>query len=84
MGIYRKGSVYLSLFSKCSVCRFDGWLLHEKDSGLEAKAKAGLAVVLFAMFYPVLTGIPVEVEYVKTYLKWFKSWVLIGNLFPIM
>lgn len=45
---------------------------------------AGLAVVLFAMFYPVLTGIPVEVEYVKTYLKWFKSWVLIGNLFPIM
>ena len=45
---------------------------------------AGLAVILFAMFYPVLTGIPVEVEYVKTYLKWFKSWVLIGNLFPMI
>lgn len=43
---------------------------------------AGLAVVLFAMFYPVLTGIPVGVEYVKTYLKWFESWVLIGSVFP--
>lgn len=38
----------------------------------------GLAVILFIMFYPVLTGIPVNVEYVKTYLKWFDSWVLIG------
>ena len=36
-----------------------------------------LAVVLFAMFYPVLSGYPVEVGYVKSFLKWFESWVLI-------
>lgn len=37
----------------------------------------GIVVLLFMMFYPVLSGMPVEVSYVKTFLKWFKSWVLI-------
>ncbi|MDD7403423.1 MAG: glycosyltransferase family 39 protein [Butyribacter sp.] len=37
----------------------------------------GLAVVLFIMFYPVLTGIPVDPGYVSKYLKWFDGWVLI-------
>lgn len=38
---------------------------------------AAIAIVLFAMFYPVLSGYPVSVDYVKTFLKWFDSWVLI-------
>lgn len=38
---------------------------------------AALAVGLFAMFYPVLSGTPTTVHYVKTYLKWFESWVLL-------
>ena len=38
----------------------------------------GLAVVLFVMFYPVLSGMPVKPEYVKSFLKWFESWVLIS------
>lgn len=38
---------------------------------------AVLAVGLFAMFYPVLSGTPTTVHYVKTYLKWFESWVLL-------
>lgn len=38
-----------------------------------------LAVVLFALFYPVLSGYPVEVSYVKTFLKWFGSWQLIAS-----
>jgi len=42
-----------------------------------AFAYAGVAVVLFIMFYPVLSGYPVSVDYVKNYLKWFDSWVLI-------
>ncbi len=42
-----------------------------------AFAYAGIAVILFAMFYPVLSGHPVNVDYVKDYLKWFSSWVLI-------
>lgn len=36
-----------------------------------------IAIVLFAMFYPVLSGQPVNVDYVKNWLKWFDSWVLI-------
>ena len=37
---------------------------------------AALAVVVFVMFYPVLTGTPVRGEYVDKYLRWFSSWVL--------
>jgi hypothetical protein len=37
----------------------------------------GIVILLFAMFYPVLSGMPVSVQYVKTFLKWFSSWVLI-------
>lgn len=36
-----------------------------------------LAVGLFAMFYPVLSGTPTTVHYVTTYLKWFENWVLL-------
>ncbi len=35
-----------------------------------------LAVLLFAMFYPVISGYPVEREYVETALRWFSSWHL--------
>ncbi|MCD8180566.1 MAG: glycosyltransferase family 39 protein [Firmicutes bacterium] len=38
---------------------------------------AALVIVMFIMFYPVLSGQPVSVDYVKTFLKWFDSWVLI-------
>lgn len=34
------------------------------------------AVALFLMFYPVLSGHPVEAEYVNKFLRWFDSWVL--------
>lgn len=38
---------------------------------------AGLAIVMFAMFYPVLSGHAVSVDYVTHFLKWFSTWVLI-------
>lgn len=38
-----------------------------------------LAIVLFIMFYPVLSGLPVNIHYVERFLKWFDSWVLIQN-----
>lgn len=38
---------------------------------------AALVVVLFIMFYPVLSGHPCSVEYAKNFLKWFDSWVLL-------
>lgn len=34
-------------------------------------------IFLFAAFYPVLSGMPVSVSYVTTFLRWFDSWVLI-------
>ncbi len=34
-------------------------------------------VLLFAAFYPVLSGMPVSVSYVSTFLRWFDSWVLL-------
>lgn len=35
-----------------------------------------VAVGLFLLFFPVLSGQPVEAEFVDKYLRWFKSWVL--------
>lgn len=40
-------------------------------------AYAAAAVILFAMFYPVLSGAPCSTEYAETWLKWFDSWVLL-------
>lgn len=37
----------------------------------------GAAVVLFLMFYPVLSGQPVNNTYVSIFLRWFGSWVLV-------
>lgn len=34
-------------------------------------------IVMFVMFYPVISGVPVSGEYVSTYLRWMDSWVLI-------
>lgn len=38
---------------------------------------AGLVIVLFIMFYPVLSGQPCSTNYAKEFLKWFESWVLL-------
>ncbi len=39
----------------------------------------GIAVfALFLLFYPVLSGQPVESSFVTTYLRWFDDWVLIS------
>ena len=35
-----------------------------------------IAFGLFLLFYPVLSGQPVEASYVAGCLRWFKSWVL--------
>ena len=34
-------------------------------------------IVLFAMFYPVLSGVPVSADYVDKFLKWQDGWVLV-------
>lgn len=39
---------------------------------------AAIAIALFVMFYPVLSGAPVSAGYVSKYLRWMQSWVLIS------
>ena len=39
-------------------------------------AYGGAAAALFLLFYPVLSGQPVEASFVAQYLRWFRSWVL--------
>lgn len=41
-----------------------------------AAAYGTVVVVLFLMFYPVLSGQPVDASYVNKYLRWFEGWVL--------
>ena len=38
---------------------------------------AALVIILFAMFYPVLSGHPCSTDYAEHFLKWFDSWVLL-------
>lgn len=37
------------------------------------------AVGLFFLFYPVLSGQTVSIDFVNTFLRWFSSWVLISG-----
>lgn len=37
---------------------------------------AGLVFLLFVLFYPVLSGEPVDKTFVNTYLRWGKDWIL--------
>ena len=36
-----------------------------------------LVIILFIMFYPVLSGQPCNIDYAENFLKWFDSWVLL-------
>lgn len=38
-----------------------------------------IAIALFALFYPVLSGQPCDQEFAKNWLKWFDSWVLLST-----
>ena len=42
-----------------------------------AYAYTAAAVALFLLFYPVLSGQPVELEFVNDGLKWLSGWVLV-------
>ncbi|WP_438317675.1 glycosyltransferase family 39 protein [Candidatus Caldatribacterium sp. SIUC1] len=39
----------------------------------------GGAVVLFALFYPILSGLPVSRAYVARFLRWFPSWTFFSG-----
>lgn len=54
--------------------------------GDSKKAIVGMAVyvvaviALFAMFYPVLSGYPVSMDYVRNCLKWFSQWYFVSGV----
>ncbi len=53
-------------------------LIKDESKRIKIMAVAGvLSILLFIMFYPVLSGQAVSVEYVKSFLKWFGTWQLI-------
>ncbi len=43
-----------------------------------AVAYTAVAVVLFMLFYPVISGSPVSADFVDKYLRWYDSWVLVS------
>ena len=49
----------------------------KKSVVIGAFVYTAVVVVLFAMFYPVLSGAPCNYDYAVDWLKWFKSWVLL-------
>ena len=34
-------------------------------------------ILLFLLFYPVLSGQPIDGLFVKEHLRWFKDWILV-------
>lgn len=50
---------------------------NKKKVMIAAIVYCAIAVVLFIMFYPVLSGMSVSREYVATFLRWFNTWVLV-------
>jgi dolichyl-phosphate-mannose--protein O-mannosyl transferase len=38
-------------------------------------AYAGVVFAMFALFYPVLSGLPMNVEFVRKWLAWLPGWV---------
>lgn len=58
------------------------WSIEDSLAGREKARRVtgfvliGLAVVLFGLFFPVLSGTAVPKAYAANVLRWFKSWVL--------
>ena len=39
------------------------------------------AIGLFILFYPVISGYPIDATFVEKYLRWLDSWVLVRTGF---
>lgn len=72
---YFPSVVFVVMMSIYSLTQWKAKLSGKKMIAVTAVYGA-VVVVLFLMFYPVLSGRPVEASYVNRYLRWFDSWVL--------
>ena len=88
MDLGNKNNFYLSLFScvpfMVMMIGYAIKILYDNADNKKAVIIGSIvyviiAIVLFIMFYPVLTGQPVSYEYVKNWLKWFETWVLVSS-----
>lgn len=52
---------------------------NKKAAIIAAAVLAAIAVALFILFYPVISGHPVNYDFANTWMKWFKSWVLVPS-----
>ncbi|HEX7055657.1 MAG TPA: glycosyltransferase family 39 protein [Bacilli bacterium] len=48
--------------------------VNQRLAGMVTWSYAALTVLLFAMFYPILSGMVVEKSYIDTFLRWFPQW----------
>lgn len=67
---------FLVLMIAYSLVQFKDKMSQKAFVGL-LSAYALVAFFLFIMFYPVLSGQPVDKDFVATFLRWFDSWVLV-------
>lgn len=68
------------------VALMDGYSVLQLKKHLSARCFAGIcfllgisAFLLFLLFYPVLSGQPIDAAYVARWLRWFPGWVLVSG-----
>jgi len=78
VGIARLTWIYHFFPSVPFVVLFVAWVFRHyiKRPGI-AIGYALVVVALFALFYPVLSGLPVSADFVQTYLQWLPRWHLL-------
>lgn len=54
--------------------RFRDRFSHYRWAGVALYGYLVIALILFIMFYPILSGAEVDRHYVEAYLKWKASW----------
>lgn len=58
----------------CAMYALKSWEDRDKRVATFKWVWLGVAIVLFIMFYPVLSGTPVSVDYAN-WLEWMPTWV---------
>lgn len=70
--------IFVVLMIVYSIKELYGDTVHKKTFAAGTAVYALLTVGLFVLFYPVLSGSPVSLEFAQNWLKWFSSWVLVA------
>ena len=91
MGVTRCTFIYHYFPSVIFVILMTAYMMHRfcdfrRDNVMYFRVSRGVCiayvvavVVLFAMFYPVLSGYPIDANYGLKFLRWFESWVLVSG-----